>query len=182
MRLRVVAVVVALVATGCGGGDPRPAANQTSQPPSGPVTMAPISPAPSTAAGKPRLTVAQAKTRYLKVTRPYNVALEAFEKSANDGAGTATLRHKAGTVAAANLAESRALAATAWPASVTKLVAELVRIDAVTRRIWLQVAKAGSLSEMSGLLRKISAAGDASPSAQIRQRLGLPKYDEKDYS
>ncbi len=60
-------------------------------------------------------------------------------------------------------------------------VAQLVKIDGTTRRLWLQVAHAESLSEMSGLLRRISAAGDKSPSALIRKRLGLPKYDEKDY-
>jgi hypothetical protein len=181
MRVPVLAVVIALAVGGCGGPDARPAADTASPSPSAPVTIAPISPTPSAKATVTRLTVTQAKVRYLKVTRPYNVALESFETAANGGAGVATLRHRASTVAAANLVESRALAATAWPDSITEQVAQLVKIDGTTRRLWLQVAHAESLSEMSGLLRRISAAGDKSPSALIRKRLGLPKYDEKDY-
>jgi hypothetical protein len=35
---------------------------------------------------------------------------------------------------------------------------------------------------MAGHVRLASAAGGKGPSAEIRRRLGLPKYNESDYS
>ena len=57
------------------------------------------------------MSLAAAGQRYLQVTRPYNVALERFEKAANNGSSVATLRARARAVAAANLAES----SNSWP-------------------------------------------------------------------
>lgn len=129
-----------------------------------------------------QLSVAAAGKRYLEVTRPYNVALERFETAANNGSSVATLRARARAVAAANLAESRQLLAIAWPTKVAKQIKALARADAAARPHWLRVASADSLSEMAGHLRLASAAGGKAPSTEIRRLLGLPKYDEKDYS
>jgi hypothetical protein len=128
------------------------------------------------------LTVAQARTRYLAITRPYNVALESFEKAANGGASVRTLRARARTVAAANLAESRQLMATRWPTTVAGRIRKLALADAAARPHWLKVTTSDSLEEMARHLRRAAAAGGTSPAAEIRRILGLPKYDESDYS
>lgn len=180
VALGVVGIPGLLGAAGCSGADPQPVAAQSSASPS---ASSPRTPKPVTAKPTPtRLTVAQARTRYLAVTRPYNVALERFETAANNGAGLATLKKQARAIAAANLAESRALAATAWPTNVASLVRELIAADAAARTHWLRAAGADSLDEMARHVRRAAAAGGQAPSAEIRRRLGLPKYDEKDYT
>jgi hypothetical protein len=128
------------------------------------------------------LTVAAAGAKYLQITRPYNVALERFEKAANENMSLSTLRNRAKAVAAANLAEYTALRLTVWPARVSTQMRALAKADAAARPHWLKVAASDSKSEMADHLKLAMAAGGKAPSAQIRQLLGLPKYDEKDYS
>ncbi|WP_132156145.1 hypothetical protein [Kribbella antiqua] len=129
-----------------------------------------------------RLSVAAAGKRYLAVTRPYNVALERFEKAANSGASVSTLQAQARAVAAANLTESRQLLLIAWPTKVNKQIRALAKADAAARPHWLQVAAADSLSDMARHVKLASAESGKAPAAEIRRLLGLPKYDEKDYS
>ncbi|HET6989575.1 MAG TPA: hypothetical protein VFI00_23310 [Kribbella sp.] len=128
------------------------------------------------------LSLAAAGKKYLAITRPYNVALERFEKAANDGASVSTLRARAKTVAAANLTESRALLSIAWPTKVSAQIRALAKADAAARPHWLRVATADTKSDIAHHVKLASAAGGKAPSTQIRQLLGLPKYDEKDYS
>lgn len=188
--LAIAGVVGLLGVAGCGADGEQPVAATSSiasalpsadpgTPSSGPVGT------PPTTVKKPvptRLTVAEARTRYLAVTRPYNVALERFEKAANGGASVQTLRTRARSVAAANLAESRQLLAIAWPTTVAAQIRKLAQADAAARPHWLKVAASDSLSEMAGHIRRASAAGGTSPAAEIRRLLGLPKYNESDYS
>jgi hypothetical protein len=129
-----------------------------------------------------QLNLADAGKRYLQVTRPYNVALERFEKAANSGASAATLKARARAVAAANLAESKSLLSIAWPSKVSTQIQALAQADAAARPHWLRVAAAGSISEMARHVKLASAESGKAPAAEIRRLLGLPKYDEKDYS
>ena len=129
-----------------------------------------------------QLSVTAAGKRYLEVTRPYNVALERFEKAANSGASVSTLQARARAVAAANAAESRQLLAIAWPTKVATRIQALAKADAAARPHWLQVAAADSLAEMARHVKLASAENGKAPAAEIRRLLGLPKYDEKDYS
>jgi hypothetical protein len=129
-----------------------------------------------------QLSVAAAGKKYLEVTRPYNVALERFEKAANSGASVATLQARARAVAAANLTESRQLLAIAWPTKVATQIRALAKADAAARPHWLRVAASDSLSEMAKHVRLASAESGKAPAAEIRRLLGLPKYDENDYS
>lgn len=126
------------------------------------------------------LSVAAAGTKYLAITRPYNVALERFEQAANENMSLTTLRNRAKAVAAANLAEYTALRSTIWPARVAAQMRALAKADATARPHWLRAAASDSKSEMAAHIAR--ATGVKAPSAQIRQLLGLPKYDEKDYS
>jgi hypothetical protein len=185
MRAVVFSVGVVLAVAGCGGADATPVAVERSQAVPAPVASKQGATTPRSPAGpsaSARLSVAAARARHLSITRPYNVALERFEKSANAGAGLATLRGKARAVAAVNLAESRLLAATNWPTTVELPVNELIRANADSRRHWVSAAMADSLSEMSVELRRAVAASGKEPAAQIRRGLRLPEYDEKDYS
>jgi hypothetical protein len=126
--------------------------------------------------------VAAAGKKYLEVTRAYNVALERFEKAANGSASMATLRARARAVAAANLAESRALVTIPWPAKVSTQIQALARADVAARPHWLSVASATSVAELAKHVRLASAESGKAPAAEIRLLLGLPKYDENDYS
>lgn len=91
-------------------------------------------------------------------------------------------RTKARAAAAANLAESRLLAATNWPASVVQAVKDLIRANAEARRHWGQGRERRQPDRNGGRVAAGVAASGKQPAAQIRSRLGLPKYDEKDYS
>jgi hypothetical protein len=150
-----------------GGEYPRPTPNSS-------VPVVPAAPV--------TLSLAAAGAKYLQLTRPYNVALERFEKAANANMSLTTLQERAKAVAAANLAESKALTSVTWPSRVSVQIRALATADAAARPHWLRVAAAGSKSDMSRQVDLASAAGDKAPSAKIRQLLGLPKYDEKDYS
>ena len=122
--------------------------------------------------------------RYLEVTRPYNVALERFEKAANSGASVATLQARARAVAAANLTESRQLLCDRLADQGGRPRSGRWRqADAAARPHWLRVAAADSaLGDGRVTSRLASAEGGKAPAAEIRRLLGLPKYDENDYS
>lgn len=128
------------------------------------------------------LSLSAAGTKYLQITRPYNVALERFEKAANENMSLTTLQARAKAVAAANLAESGALRSVVWPAKVSTQMRALANADTAARPHWLLAAAAASKSEMADHVERATTAGGKAPSTQIRQLLALPKYDEKDYS
>ncbi len=130
----------------------------------------------------PMLSLSAAGVKYLQITRPYNVALERFEKAANENMSLTTLQARAKAVAAANLAEYSALRSVVWPAKVSTQMRALAKADAAARPQWLLAAAAGTKSELADHVEQATAAGAKSPSPQIRQLLGLPKYNENDYS
>ncbi len=182
-----------LCVAGC--GEEKPLAATSPSPASAvpsavtPSAVTPSAVAPSAVRSVPlvtarpaQLSVAAAGKRYLEVTRPYNEALERFEKAANSGASVATLQGRARAVAAANLTESRQLSAIAWPTKVGTQIRALAKADIAARPHWLRVAASDSLSEMAKHVRLASAESGKAPAAEIRRLLGLPKYDEKDYS
>ena len=182
-RILVAAAVVGmLVVAGCGGNGETPVAVSTSTAASPSVTPSPARTTPVVRATPAPMSLAAAGKRYLQVTRQYNVALERFEKAANNGSSVATLRARARAVAVANQAESEQLPAITWPAKVAKQVRALAAADAAARPHWLKVAEADSLAEMARHVKLASAQSGKAPAAEIRRLLGLPKYDEKDYS
>src|SRR5262249_41581285 len=95
----VVGVAAVLFSAGCGAdretpvtapspasstaGTPTPPTSEVQPlPPNRTVPLVRTTPAP--------LSIAAAGKKYLEITRPYNVALERFEKAANDNASTST--------------------------------------------------------------------------------------------
>ncbi|NIK55858.1 hypothetical protein [Kribbella shirazensis] len=192
--LAVVGIAGLLAVAGCGSaaGPPVTAPSPASS------SRASATPTPETSGYRPQatparsvpvartapaaLSVAAAGAKYLQITRPYNVALERFEQAANENMSLTTLQNRAKAVAAANLAEYGALRSTAWPARVSTQMRALAKADAAARPHWLRAAASDSKSELADHVKLASAAGGKAPSAQIRQLLGLPKYDEKDYS
>ncbi|MFD7156329.1 hypothetical protein ACFV9C_17100 [Kribbella sp. NPDC059898] len=188
--LAVAGVVSAVFVAGCGADEgpattaPSPAmasSAPTTRPPDE-ARYQPPTPAPVVRTAPTAPTLAAAGAKYLQITRPYNVALESFEKAANENMSVTTLQNRAKAVAAASLAESSALLKVTWPTSVSKQIRLLANADAAARPHWLKVAAAGTKSEMAAHLKEATAAGNKAPSAQIRQLLHLPKYNEKDYS
>ncbi|WP_427887734.1 hypothetical protein ACQHIV_32510 [Kribbella sp. GL6] len=186
----VVGVLSAVFVAGCGAGEgpattaPSPAVRSsapTTRPPDE-ARYQPPTPAPVVRSVPTAPTLAATGAKYLQITRPYNVALESFEKAANENMSVTTLQNRAKAVAAANLAESRALLKVTWPSSVSKQISALAASDTAARPHWLKVAAAGTKSEMAAHLKEATAAAGKAPSAQIRQLLHLPKYNEKDYS
>ena len=170
-----------LLVGGC--GDETPVADSTGSPGLTPtVARTPERSVPVVRATPVPMSTAAAGKLYLQVTRPYNVALERFEKAANSGASVATLQARARAVAAANQTESKQLLAVVWPSKVARQIRALAQADAAARPYWLKVAAADSLGEMAPHVRRAVAESGKSPAAEIRRLLGLPKYDEKDYS
>jgi hypothetical protein len=180
--LAVAGFVGLLGVAGCGEGAETPVSAASSPATSPSSTPSAVRSVPLVRATPAPLSVAAAGKRYLAVTRPYNVALERFEKAANSGASVKTLQARARAVAAANLAESRQLSSIAWPAKVSTQIRALARADAAARPHWLRVAAAGNLGDMARHVKLASAEGGKAPAAEIRRLLGLPKYDENDYS
>ncbi|MFF0265656.1 hypothetical protein [Kribbella sp. NPDC004536] len=186
----VVGIVSAVFVAGCGADEgpattaPSPASSSSAPPVESPdeSRYQPGPSAPVVRTAPAALTLAAAGAKYLQLTRPYNVALESFEKAANENTSVTTLQNRAKVVAAANLAESQALLKVTWPSSVSKQIRALANADAAARPHWLKIAAAGTKSEMADHLKEATAAGNKAPSAQLRQLLHLPEYNEKDYS
>ncbi|WP_350280337.1 hypothetical protein [Kribbella sp. HUAS MG21] len=189
--LAVVGVAGLLAVAGC-GSDAGPPVTAPSPASSNTVSATPTPEMPAYTPGTPdrsvpvarstpkALSVTGAGTKYLAITRPYNVALERFEQAANENMSLPTLQNRAKAVAAANLAEYTALRSTVWPARVSTQMRALAKADAAARPHWLRAAASNSKSEMATHVQQ--ATSIKSPSAQIRQLLNLPKYDENDYS
>lgn len=177
-------VLVALLA-GCGQQVAASPTGSTQTAPTGSASAPTSSAAIPTATAAPSpsqpaaLSTAAAGKRYLEITRPYNVALEAYERGFNAGESVATLKRRARTVADAAGAEAAALGETRWPTAVATLTAELARIDRRARTQWLAVAAADTREAMLGKVRSLPSG--AATGARIRSLLGLPKYDESDY-
>ena len=186
----VVGVLSALFVAGCGADEgpattaPSPASSSSAPPVESPdeSRYEPGPSAPVVRTAPAALTLAAAGAKYLQIARPYNVALESFEKAANENMSVTTLQNRAKIVAAANLAESRALLTVTWPSSVSKQIRALANADAAARPHWLKIATADTKSEIADHLKDATEAGNKAPSAQLRQLLHLPKYNEKDYS
>lgn len=189
--LAVVGVAVLLAVAGC-GSDAAPPVTAPSPTSSTAASATPTPDMPGYTPSTPdrtvpvvrstpkALSVTAAGTKYLAITRPYNVALERFEQAANENMSLTTLQNRAKAVAAANLAEYTALRSTVWPARVATQMRALAKADAAARPHWLRAAASDNKTEMAAHVQR--ATSGKSPSAQIRQLLGLPKYDEKDYS
>lgn len=190
--LAVVGVAGLLAVAGC-GSDAGPPVTAPSPASSSAASATPTPEMPGYTPGTPdrsvpvarstpkALSVTAAGAKYLAITRPYNEALERFEQAANENMSLTTLQNRAKAVAAANLTEYTALRSTVWPAKVSTQMRALAKANAAARPHWLEAATADSKSLMARHVQLATNAGNA-PTAQIRQLLGLPKYDEKDYS
>lgn len=175
--LAAVLVAVAGVA-GCGSPSEDPgagapsAAAQTSGSPAPPTTMA---------AKKP-LSAAQAKARYLAIVKPYNVALERLEQGFNSGEPIGELRPLADRVARSNATQIRQLRAALWPADVRAAIRDLVAECEAAQRYWRQAAQAGTRDELAKVVVAAARHDGSEAAGKIRKALGLPGYDEGDYS
>lgn len=188
-HLPMLASAMVLVAFLAACGQPGPASTGSTASSESTAGLALAGPATTTATGMPSsaattsrpatLSKTAAGKRYLEITKPYNVALEAFEHGFNSGESVSTLKRRALKVAEAADAEATALAATPWPSSVASLMADLAQTDGRLHTRWLAVAAADTRDSMLGKVRNLPSGADTG--AKVRSLLGLPKYNENDY-
>ncbi|MPZ25216.1 MAG: hypothetical protein GEV12_01855 [Micromonosporaceae bacterium] len=171
IRTLVVFVTVTAVA-GC-GSDPG-----TFVPPSPAATGGGATTQPTT---PPALSREEAAKQYLDIVRPYNEALEQFERAINGGEDLATLTGMAGETADALETEIGQLRATGWPERVRAHVEELVTTSEQALEHWQEAARAQTRDD---LVEAALAAGEfdgSDAASSIREILDVDAYDEDDY-
>ncbi|MFI7575366.1 hypothetical protein [Micromonospora sp. NPDC049497] len=159
-------LTLTVLLAGCGAGEQV-----------GPRASTPVwqSAAPTTPAA---LTPAEAKSRYLAIVAPYNIALEELEDAANAGKPWRTVRTLAAEVARTNAAHAVELREAVWPAEVRAPMAALLKENDVALRHW---RRAGEAADADALMREIRAAAahsGATEAGRVRTALGLPAYRE----
>ena len=175
MRLVLVTAAALVALAGCSTA---PTATPVAAP--APTTTTTTTTTPTTTTPPP-LSKADAARQYLAIVKPYNVALEQLEQAINSGQPVATLRAKAGELAAANDTQIKQLQATLWPAEVRAPMDELIAESGKSQPFLLKAAQAKTRSQ---LVQAVLDAGkhDAKAAAKsIRELLELGKYDERDY-
>lgn len=138
-------------------------------------------PAPPTTTTPAALSKKQAAKAYLRIVKPYNVAMEALEKAINNGEPMSTTTQLAKATLKASKTEMRELRAIKWPAEVRAPVKKLV--DAISTGLadWRRATRAQDRDTL--IQAVIAATGHGADAAEtIRKRLELSKYDEDDYS
>lgn len=122
------------------------------------------------------LTRAQAATRYLRIVRPYNAALERFQTAAHANRSWTSLRILARQIVTANTVQIRALRTTPWPANARKHVTALIAVSTRAGRCWKAAANAtGPRQFQTAVLQAARLSGKREATA-LRQALGLPPY------
>ncbi|KAB8183273.1 hypothetical protein FH608_049395 [Nonomuraea phyllanthi] len=141
-----------------------------------------VTPSPRATPSPAPLTLDQAARRYLRIVRPYNVALERLEQAINGGRPLTVLRRQAGQVATTNRTQIRQLAGTPWPRAVRGPVRQLQAESQKAQRHWVLAMRA---SARDALIQEVlnAARYDGKPAVgKIRRLLHLEQYDEEDYS
>lgn len=182
MRRYRAALAATLIAVACVAGCGRPSDDPVAGGPSA-VAQPPASPAPpTTAAAKKPLSARQAKARYLAIVEPYNVALERLEQGFNSGKPIEELRTLADGVARSNATQIRRLRAAVWPSDLRAAFRDLVAESEAAQRYWRQAARAGTRDKLAMAVVAAARHDGSEAAGRIRKALGLPGYDEDDYS
>jgi hypothetical protein len=147
-----------------------PAAPSASRLPS--VSAAAPSPHPTAVV----LTKAQAATRYLRIVRPYNAALQRFQTAAHAGQSWIRLRTLAGRISTANAAQIKALHATRWPADARARVTTLISVSTRAGRYWHAAATATAPDRFRTAVLQAARLSGKPEATALRRALGLPPY------
>ncbi|MDR0346304.1 MAG: hypothetical protein LBI49_24920 [Nocardiopsaceae bacterium] len=118
-----IAAAVLIAALLHGTGHPAPIADRattaTHSPGTGTASPAPV----------PRLTLAQARTAYIKITRPFNTAVAAVNRDVHDASPWSRFRADTLAVARADRTWARRVGALRWPARIQRYVTAMRRTD-----------------------------------------------------
>jgi hypothetical protein len=167
-----------ILATGCSGtGSQSTAAQPEATVTAGTVTAGTTRSTPATAAPVPaRLTMAQARTEYSKVSAPFNAAVMAVNNDAHAGAAWSTFKADVLTVVAANRTWERKIRAIRWPLRVQPYVDAMLKTEVPAEiRCDQAMAAAGGLQGAADVFSDDRACKDSTVNAdKIRKMLNLP--------
>jgi hypothetical protein len=164
-----VAGVTCLVATACSG-----AASPTA------VPLQVVTPATSAAhsapAATPRLTLAQARAEYSKISAPFNAAVATVNQDARNGTTWSKFTADVLAAAAPNQTWARKVRAVHWPAQVQPYVDAMLKTEVPAEiQCYNAMAAAGSLQGAAAAFSGDNACRDSTATAdKIRSILHLP--------
>lgn len=163
-----VAGVTCLVATACSGAAPPTA-----------VPLQVVTPATSaahSAAATSRLTLAQARAEYSKISAPFNAAVATVNQDARDGTTWSTFKADVLAAAAANQTWARKVRAVRWPTAVQPYVDAMLKTEVPAEiQCYGAMAAAGSLQGAAAAFSGDSFCRDSTATAdKIRSILHLP--------
>jgi hypothetical protein len=163
-----VAGVTCLVATACSG-----AVSPTA------VPLQVITPATSAARGAAatsRLTLAQARAEYSKISAPFNAAVATVNPDARDGTPWSKYKADVLAAAAANQTWARKVRAVRWPAGVQPYIDAMLKTEVPAEiQCYSAMAAAGSLQRAAAAFSGDSFCRDSTATAdKVRSILHLP--------
>jgi len=164
-----VAGATCLLATACSGAG-SPAA----------VPLHVVTPATSAARSAPaaaaRLTLAQARAEYSKISAPFNAAVATVNQDARSGTTWGTFKADVLAAKAANQAWARKVRAVRWPVQVQPYVDAMLKTEVPAEiQCYNAMATAGSLQGAAAAFSSDSACRDSTATAdKIRSILHLP--------
>lgn len=128
------------------------------------------------AASPARLTMAQARTAYSKISAPFNAAVAVVDADARHGTTWPTFRSDVLAAVAANKTWERRIRAARWPRTIQPYVDAMLKTE-VPAEIGCDqaMAAAGSLQGAAGVFSSDHACRDSTKNADtIRKMLNLP--------
>ena len=164
-----VAGVICLVATACSGaGSPAAVPLQ--------VVTPTASAAHSARAAAPRLTLAQARVEYSRLSVPFNAAVATVNQDARNGTTWTKFKTDVLAAAAANRIWARKVRAVRWPVQVQHYVNTMLKTEVPAEiHCYNAMAAAGSLQGAAAAFSGDSFCRDSTATAdKIRSILHLP--------
>jgi hypothetical protein len=161
-----------MAAAGCSSTSSLSAAHLSAVSPSAHQSVA-ASSAPSAA---PRLTVAQARSEYEKISAPFNAAVATVNADAKKGVTWSTFHGDLLNAVATNKTWAQQVKARRWPASVQPLVDTMLKNEVPAEVSCDQkMADSGSLQGAASVFNDDADCKDSPATAdKIRTILGLP--------
>jgi hypothetical protein len=141
-----------------------------------PATPVPATPKPTAAR---RLTTAQARAAYARISRPFNAAVAAVNRDVGDAASWNRFRADTLTVIRADRAWARHARAIRWPARVQRYITATLRTDVPAEiRCDRAMATAGSWPAATSVFNTRQDCKDnTADEDKIRAILNLPPLD-----
>jgi hypothetical protein len=145
------------------------------------AATAPTAPLPATPAPRParRLTIAQARASYVRISRPFNAAVAAVNRDVSDAAPWNQFRADTLAVIRADRAWARHVRAIRWPARVQRYINATVRTDVPAEiRCDRAMTTAGSWPAATSVFNTRQDCKDNTANEdKIRAMLNLPPLD-----